>query len=210
MGSKMNLFGNIANSALTEIGTFASDQMRQQQVGQQASMLKVQAANIRNQAKANAQKGNAEAQAIDRQKSRITENYNKLRARNLVNLGAGNVDMTSGSALKVQEGNAEAYAQDMAENKYNVAVKQWETEQARKTAFYEADQYDAQASYLNKTKGNVATSLLTAHLAGAQSFLGGMGMPTSGLASISGLIGGGKQKFYDPALQQMVSSPVRH
>lgn len=204
MGSSMmsmspwQMGANIANSALTEIGTFASDQMRQQQVGQQAGMLKTQAANIRHQAMANVQKGNAEAKAIDRGKSKITEAYNKLRSRNLVNLGAGNIDMTSGSAVKVQEGNAEAYAQDMAENKYNVAIKQWETEQARKTAFYEADQYDAQASYLNKTKGNLLTSLLTAQLAGAQSFLGGMGMPTSGLASISGLIGG-KRRYYNRA-----------
>ena len=155
-------------SALSALGGGLAQSNRQRQ---QAGAMEVQAANTRAQAEMERQRGQIEAETIAKQKSRLTKEYQQGQARNRVNLGAGNIDMTSGSALKLQEGNADAYAADVGENEYQRLLKINETNNNFRTAQWQADQFDANASYLKRTAGNLGTNLLTAALAGTASGL---------------------------------------
>ena len=155
-------------SALSALGGGMAQSNRQRQ---QAKAMEVQAANTRAQAEMERQRGQIEAETIAKQKSRLTKEYQQGQARNRVNLAAGNIDMTSGSALKLQEGNADAYAADVGENEYQRLLRINETNNNFRTAQWQADQYDANASYLKRTAGNLGTNLLTAALAGTASGL---------------------------------------
>ena len=155
-------------SALSALGGGLAQSNRQRQ---QAGAMEVQAANTRAQAEMERQRGQIEAETIAKQKSRLTKEYQQGQARNRVNLAAGNIDMTSGSALKLQEGNADAYAADVGENEYQRLLKINETNNNFRTAQWQADQFDANASYLKRTAGNLGTNLLTAALAGTASGL---------------------------------------
>ena len=155
-------------SALSSLGSGMAQSNRQRQ---QAKAMEVQAANTRAQAEMERQRGQIEAETIAKQKSRLTKEYQQGQARNRVNLAAGNIDMTSGSALKLQEGNADAYAADVGENEYQRLLRINETNNNFRTAQWQADQYDANASYLKRTAGNLGTNLLTAALAGTASGL---------------------------------------
>ncbi len=155
-------------SALSALGGGLAQSNRQRQ---QAGAMEVQAANTRAQAEMEHRRGRIEAETIAKQKSRLTKEYQQGQARNRVNLGAGNIDMTSGSALKLQEGNADAYAADVGENEYQRLLKINETNNNFRAMQWQADQYDANASYLKRTAGNLGTNLLTATLAGTASGL---------------------------------------
>ena len=155
-------------SALSALGGGLAQSNRQRQ---QAGAMEVQAANTRAQAEMERQRGQIEAETIAKQKSRLTKEYQQGQARNRVNLGAGNIDMTSGSALKLQEGNADAYAADVGENEYQRLLKINETNNNFRAMQWQADQFDANASYLKRTAGNLGTNLLTAALAGTASGL---------------------------------------
>ena len=155
-------------SALSSLGSGMAQSNRQRQ---QAKAMEVQAANTRAQAEMERQRGQIEAETIAKQKSRLTKEYQQGQARNRVNLAAGNIDMTSGSALKLQEGNADAYAADVGENEYQRLLKINETNNNFRAMQWQADQFDANASYLKRTAGNLGTNLLTAALAGTASGL---------------------------------------
>lgn len=181
-------------SALSALGGGLAQSNRQRQ---QAGAMEVQAANTRAQAEMERRRGRIEAETIAKQKSRLTKEYQQGQARNRVNLAAGNIDMTSGSALKLQEGNADAYAADVGENEYQRLLRINETNNNFRTAQWQADQYDANASYLKKTAGNLGTNLLTAALSGV----------ASGLTSYIGAGG----KFFGNGTDQIgtdLSNPV--
>ena len=181
-------------SALSALGGGLAQSNRQRQ---QAGAMEVQAANTRAQAEMERRRGRIEAETIAKQKSRLTKEYQQGQARNRVNLAAGNIDMTSGSALKIQEGNADAYAADVGENEYQRLLRINETNNNFRTAQWQADQYDANASYLKKTAGNLGTNLLTAALSGV----------ASGLTSYIGAGG----KFFGNGTDQIgtdLSNPV--
>lgn len=169
MGSALTI--GLVSGGLSALSSLGSGMAQSNQQRQQAKAMEVQAANTRAQAEMERQRGQIEAETIAKQKSRLTKEYQQGQARNRVNLAAGNIDMTSGSALKLQEGNADAYAADVGENEYQRLLKINETNNNFKAAQWQADQYDANASYLKRTAGNLGTNLLTAALAGTASGL---------------------------------------
>ena len=175
MGSALTI--GLVSGGLSALSSLGSGMAQSNQQRQQAKAMEVQAANTRAQAEMERQRGQIEAETIAKQKSRLTKEYQQGQARNRVNLAAGNIDMTSGSALKLQEGNADAYAADVGENEYQRLLKINETNNNFRAMQWQADQFDANASYLKRTAGNLGTNLLTAALAGTASGL------TAGLGS---------------------------
>lgn len=182
MGSAVAL--GLGMAALSGISTFAGEQQNSARQRAQASALHAQADIARQQGELAEQKGRIEAQTIDRRKSDIRRRFNEQQGHNRSLLAAGNVDMTSGSALDVSTGNINRFAEDMGENAWQKALSQWETAQQAKSARYQADVYDAQGSYLKRTAGNLGTSLLSAAISGGSGFLSGYAM---GGGSLSGL-----------------------
>lgn len=136
--------------------------------------MAAQAEATRKQAQRAAMQGKSEAERIDAQKSQLRRQFNEAQGRNRASLGAGNVDMASGSAMDVAEGNINRLGEEMAENAYNVALKRWETTEQTNALKHQADVYDAQGSYLKRTAGNLGTSLLTGLFQGGMTY--GMGL----------------------------------
>lgn len=182
----MGMTLGIISGALAAGSTFLQAQAASQRQAAQAGYMESQAAAARKQADIELARGHAEAEAIDRRKSEIHRQFNELQGHNRVVLGAGNVDMSSGSAAKVAEGNINSFANDMAENQYQKALKLWEAQENKKAMNYQADVLDSQASYLNRTNGNMGTSLLSAALSGGMGFASGY---TAGGGSLAKLFG---------------------
>lgn len=177
MGSAAVL--GLTMGALSAAGSLATSEA-------QASALRSQADAARQQAALTAEKGRIEAENFDRQKIALRREYEDTEGRNRSLLAAGNVDMSSGSALAASLGNIERFASDVGENAYQKALKEWETAQEVKNLAYQADMYDARGSYLKKSAGNLGASLLTAGLSGLSSGLGMYGMAGGELASLLG------------------------
>lgn len=174
MGSAAIL--GITMGALTAANALASSQQQAQQQKAQGSALQAQAAQVRQQASLEAQRGRVEAENHDRQKSALRREFQEAQGRNRSLLAAGNVLMDSGSARDVSLGNIDRFAADVGENAYQKALRQWETAQSVKNLDYQAATLDAQGSYLKKSAANLGTSLLTAGLTGLSAGLGTYGM----------------------------------
>lgn len=183
MGSALSI--GLTLGGLSALGSFANSQSQAAQQRAQAAAYATQAEQTRNQARYQQEKGRIEAENIDRQKSQMRRDFEQLQGRNRSLLAAGNVDPTSGSAMDVQLGNIEMFANDIGENAYQKALKEWETREQVKQTQYQADIYDAQSSNLERTAGNIGQSLLTAGLSGASGFL-------SGYTMAGGAFGAGK------------------
>ena len=181
MGSAAVL--GLTMGALSAAGSLASS-------GAQAAQQKAQAGALRSQAALTAEKGRIEAENFDRQKSALRREYEDIQGRNRSLLAAGNVDMSSGSALSTSLGNVERFAADVGENAYQKALSLWSSEQQAKALDWQAHVYDAQGSYLKKSAGNLGTSLLTAGLSGLTSGLGTYTMAGGSLSSLFGGTGG--------------------
>ena len=160
----------LAAGGVSLLTSFAGEQSKAAQQRMQADQLATQADATRKQAKLEGARGEAEAYEQDLQKRRIRREFQDLQAANRVRLGAGNVDMTSGSALDVSLGNINRFADDMGENHYQKALRLWQGGETAKNLRYQADAYDANASYLKRTAGNLGASLLTSLISGASSF----------------------------------------
>lgn len=189
MGAAMTI-GLVAGGLAGASSLMDAERTRKQQKAQ-ASAMSAQAKLTRNQAKVAEARGRVEAENIERQKSALRREFETLQGRNRVELGAGNVDMASGSALDVSLGNIGNFAADMGETAYQKALKEWESAQSVRNLNWQADQYDAQGSYLRRTAGNFGTSLLTAALSGVSTGLGAYSMAggTFGDSGLSGLFG---------------------
>lgn len=172
---------------LTAAGSLASSKAQAAQQKAQADALQAQSSAARQQADMQRRKGEIEAQNYDRQRSQLRRQFEETQGRNRSLLAAGNVDMSSGSALNVSMGNIERFASDVGENAYQKALSLWSSEQQAKALDWQANVYDAQGSYLKKSAGNLGTSLLTAGLSGLTS---GLGTYTMAGGSLSNLFGG--------------------
>ena len=175
---------------LTAAGSLASSQAQAAQQKAQADALQAQSSAARQQADMQRRKGEIEAQEYDRQRSLLRRQFEETQGRNRSLLAAGNVDMSSGSALNVSMGNIERFASDVGENSYQKALTLWSSEQQAKNLEYQANVYDAQGSYLKKSAGNLGTSLLTAGLSGLTSGLGAYTMAGGSLSNLFGGTGG--------------------
>ena len=170
----MGSIGLLGMAGLSAVSGFAGAEASRAQQTAQARSMAAQAEATRKQAQRVAMQGRSEAERIDAQKSQLRRQYNEAQARNRASLGAGNVDMASGSALDVAEGNISRLGQELADNAYNVALKRWETREQANALNHQAAIYDAQGSYLQRSAGNLGTSLLTGLFQGGMTY--GMGL----------------------------------
>lgn len=159
-------------AALNKTTTFMNMERQRKQQDYEASVARANASALRNQRDAARAQGRIEQENLDRRKEQLHRSYNELQGRNIATLGAGNVDLTSGSAAAALEGNAARYADDVGENAYAKSLARWQTDTQADALNYQADRYDAQGSYLKKTSGNLLTSWLGSDLAAAGTLLG--------------------------------------
>ena len=116
-----------------------------------------------------------------------------MQSGNIASLGALGVDISSGSAADTLEGNALRFSQDVALNRYQKALSEWETGENVKALEANAANYDAAASYYGSTVKGLGNSLLTAGITGLTSGIGVYSMAGGfGGSSGSGLFGGRK------------------
>lgn len=184
--------------ALTAGGLSALSSLQQtsaanKQAQYQQDIAKANAEAARNQAKITAEKGRIEGENLDRERSALRRQYADLQSGNIASLGALGVDMSSGSALDTLEGNALRFSQDVALNRYQKALSEWETGENVKALEANAANYDAAASYYGSTVKGLGNSLLTAGITGLTSGIGAYAMAGGfGGNSSSGLFGGRK------------------
>lgn len=167
--------------ALTAGGLAALSSLQQvsaqnKQARYQQSVAEANAQAARNQAKITAEKGRIQAENLDRERSALRRQYADLQSGNIASLGALGVDMTSGSAADTLEGNAMRFSQDVALNRYQKALSEWETGENVKAQEANAKNYDATASYYGSTVKNLGNSLLTAGITGLTSGIGAYAM----------------------------------
>lgn len=174
----------IAAGALTAFSTFSSSMRQGAAQRQQAAQLQANAAIQRRNAQIELERSRQEAYGQDRQKSRLRREFMQRQAHNRVALASGNVDMASGSALDVALGNIDAFAADMGDNAFAVAMKKWEGREKFKNLHAQANAMDANASYLNKTADTIGSSLLTAGLTGLGGFASGYTLAGGSLSKL--------------------------
>ena len=107
------------------------------------------------------QKTEIEARAKAKEGERIKREYRSQAGTNISLLAKGNLDISSGSALDLLEGNANLFADDMGEIAYEKSQIEWSGNREADLQDWEADVFDSRASYLEKTKGGLGTSLLS-------------------------------------------------
>ncbi len=139
----------------------------------QAQAQQAQAGQLRGQARLAEQQGQLEAEAIDRQRSSLRRQYEEMQGANRAALGAGNVDLASGSALQVADGNSLAFASDMGESAYQRAIRNTETRNNTAALNHQANWLDESASWQKKQASNFAPTLLGAILPATGSFMTG-------------------------------------
>lgn len=174
----LSLFSGLAGAEKARSGQLA-----------QAAQARSQAGLIRAQAAADKESGEREAYELDKRKRELRREFKETMGGNRSRLGAGNVDMASGSALDVAEGNIARFAADMGDNAYAKALKLWETDTRERAAKYQAAAREADADYLSQTAGNIGASILTGLIGGAGGFASGYSMAGGSLKSLFGVKG---------------------
>lgn len=165
----------VGMGALSALSSVAGSLASGSQKRIQAEAMETNARNMRNQAKMEQNIGQEQAKAIDRRKTKIRRQYEDMTGQNRVQLGAGNVEGTSGSAMQVAEGNISRLAEDIGENAYQKAIKEWETEQQYKANMAQAEGLESEASYLEQSANNVLPTVLGGLMSGASGFMTGYG-----------------------------------
>lgn len=179
------MWQGIVNAAIATTGTLmSSERERNAKLGQVAQM-ESNADAMRKNTRTIRGQGEAEAFEIDRQKSKLHQQYVDIQGHNRSLLGAGNVDMSSGSAAAVAEGNINRYAADIGDNAYKRALRLWDADSQARVALYQADALDSQASYMKKTAGSLGTSIITSLLAGGEAFMNTYSMGGGSMSSLT-------------------------
>ena len=191
----MGQYAPIMGAAMSAMSSFAQSRVQASQARAQAASLEAQGDMLRKQASLVQQRGEIEARAIDRRKLELRRAFQDLQGRNRANLGAGYVDLVSGSPLEVSTGNIQRFADDMGENAYAVALKRWETQQQVNAMNYQADMYDEQSSFMDRSANNLIGSLMGAGMSafGTYAAMGGFKDTSTTVAGIGqyGSSGGG-------------------
>lgn len=154
------MWAMIGAAALSTLSTVVGSEQQRMQAQAQGEAMEAQAQAQRRQADLLQEKGNIEARNIEKQRRQLRRDFEQAQGHNRSLLAAGNVDMSSGSALDVSLGNIDRFVAEVGQNAYDVALKKWETNEQVKQARYQADLYDAQGSYLQSSAGTLGTSLL--------------------------------------------------
>lgn len=183
--SALTLGSLMGGSAL--VGGLMDSGAASAQANARAAANEAQAANLRAQAQTMREQSEIQAGQTDKQKHMLRREYEAKqgRARNL--FAAGNVDLSSASAMGVLEGSADAFATDVGENSYQRAIQQWEAENNIRSTHAQANALDAEAGAMKKQAGSFVPSLFKVASSAASSFL-------TGYSLAGGQIGSGKRK----------------
>lgn len=156
--------------------TFISSESARKNSLYQASDLNANAEGKRQQADIQEKRTEVEQRAKSREQEKLKQAYKEFAGENRSLIAAGNVDMTSGSALDILEGNANRYADDLGELEFDKEMIGWTGRREAQILEWEGDVMDSQASYLRSTAGSLGTSLLSGAFSGAMSGLSTYGM----------------------------------
>lgn len=179
------IFGLISG-ALTAFQAFAASQGQIAQARNQARVMRANAEMTRQNAEREAEAARLEAQELDRRKGRLRSEFERTQAGNRIALGAGNVDMASGSALDVSLGNIDNFAADMGDNAYAVAMRKWEADERERLGRQQAHVMEENASWLSRSSGNPLSSLLSAGISGLGGFTQGYTISGGSLRKLFG------------------------
>ena len=180
----------VVMGAMSMVSSLSKNSEANAQAKYQQNQMEANAQAARNQASIAAQKGRVDAENIDNEKQALTRQFADAQSGTVANLGALGVDMSSGSAADVLQGNADAYAADVGQNRYQKAFSQWETRQNVNAQLTNAQNYDNAASYYASTVKSLGQSLLTSGMSGLTTGLGAYSMMGG---SFSGLLSAGSK-----------------
>ena len=174
-------------SGLTEgVASYFSSKAARAQARAQARISAANASMLRSQ---KVTQDIANRQALDQlaqQRSAVTAAYQGQQGANIAGAGAANVDISSGSAAKVLEGNAGRYAQDMARSRYAEALQMWQGESALSMLEAQAKGYDITSS-AQRSIANMIDPLGNAIGTGLMSFTAGLVKSSWGQEKLAGL-----------------------
>ena len=147
---------------------FMKSERQRAQTLAQADAARNNALAARQQAHSELQKGELNKRRVDMERDRLRRDYERQAGAKRSLLASGNVDISSGSAADALLGDADLFAEDLAANRHAHALAGWEAGEAARKAAWQADSFDAQASWLGRSAGSLGDSLLSAGIAGGK------------------------------------------
>ncbi len=182
----------IISAVVSAISTFSQMEAARKQKQYQAAVARNNAIAKRQQADITRRKTEVAMRAVDEDKKKAKRKYVEAAGTNVSLLAAGNVELVSGSALDLLEGNLNRFADDMGELEFKKELTGWEGRREAQIQEWEGDVEESNASFLQQTAGSVGDSLLGAGLAGVGSF-------SSSYLMAGGFGGGGGGSTLTPA-----------
>jgi hypothetical protein len=181
------IFAAVLVGLLTAVSQFQQMESNRRQQEYEASVANANAAAMQQQAELTKKRTGIARQAADREAHKAKREYYKAAGTNTSLLAAGNVDISSGSALALLEGNANRFADDMGEMEYQKDLDAYVGGYQAATEEWRADLLTSNASYLEQTAGSVGDSLLMSSISGISvglgSYVGGGGKLKGGAAA---------------------------
>lgn len=161
-------FGSIATGIMDGVASYFSSKAAQAQAKSKARVASANASILRSQ-KVTQDIANRQAlDALAQQRNAVTAAYRDQQGANIAGAGAANVDISSGSAAQILEGNAQRYSQDMARSRYAEALQMWQGESALSMLEAQAKGYEISSS-AQRSIANIIDPLGTAIGVGALS-----------------------------------------
>lgn len=200
MGAAAPIAIGLGMGALNAVSSASSSAMQTQQMlanaKAQAAQMQAQANAMRQNAENQRIAGEMEAKKIDERKTEIRKEYNDIQSKNRTLLASANVDLSTGSAADIAEGNINNFAADLSENAYAKAVKEWETRNNYNRAMAEANYMNASADYTRRAanaqaQSSQGASVLNALISGAGGFMTGYGFAGGKFPSLFSSSGAG-------------------
>lgn len=173
----------IVMAIISAVSAVAQSESNRRQKNYEADVARKNAIAKRQEAELEKKKTANELRLKDKEKNDVRRKYKSAAGINRSMLAAGNVDITSGSAFDMLAGNYNRFADDMGELEYQKEQIRWGGEREYDLLNWEADSYDNRASFLKRSAGTLAGSVLTAGLAGTSSYI-----------SEGGTFGGGRKE----------------
>ncbi len=155
-GGGLNFASSYMNSAISanqqqqQLYTQASQAAQaSQQSAYDAEVARLNAQSALQDAKLEEYKASVEQLRLQTEKEQVRKGYNQEKGRNVSTMASANIDLSSGSALDLLQGNANEFAEDMGTQKYNQILADWEAEQAVNNYIYQSKQLESSANMLD-------------------------------------------------------------
>jgi len=178
----------VISAVAAAASTYAQMEAQRKQKEYQAQIARNNALAKQQQADLTRRKTEVAMRAKDVEKKKVRRGYMEAAGTNKSLLAAGNVDLTTGSALDLLEGNYNRFADDMGELEYQKDLIGWEGEREAQLQEWQGDVELSNASYLEGTAGTQQGSLLGGVISGGSSFASSY----ASAGGFSGTAGGGK------------------